>query len=193
MHLKNYFTILELPDGADHAAIRAAYRRLAKIYHPDGGDQRADEAKFAEITEAYDYLIDPARRRRYIDQMTRPMQNHRDSRLAQMEYEEWLRREKMFAFVRQKKQREKEEEEAFKKTFFYKLIHSLDQAYNVIFLLVFIMVIIIPIYKYIDQQSQPESDQQPGIFFVFPVLLGSLFAVAGYYYWYVYKKREDKE
>lgn len=193
MHLKNYFAILELPDGADHGEIRAAYRRLAKIYHPDGGSGQADEAKFAEITEAYDCLIDPARRRRYIDQMTRPMQNHRDSRLAQMEYEEWLRREAMFAYVRQRKQRQKEEEEAFKKTFFYKFINGLDQAYNIIFLIVFVMVIVVPIYKYIDQQSKPESDQQPGIFFVFPVLLGGLFCVAGYYYMFVYKKKGDEE
>lgn len=193
MHLKNYFTILELPDGADHAAIRAAYRRLAKIYHPDGGDQRADEAKFAEITEAYDYLIDPARRRRYIDQMTRPMQNHRDSRLAQMEYEEWLRREQMFAYVRQKKQREKEAEEAYKKTFSYKLLNSVDKAYNILFLFVFAAAIVMPIYKYIDQLSKPESDRQPGIYFVFPVLLGVLFCVAGYYYMFVYKKKSDQE
>lgn len=49
------FKILELNNGASKEEIKAAFRRLAKIYHPDipGGN----EAKFKEISQAYSELM----------------------------------------------------------------------------------------------------------------------------------------
>src|SRR3970282_791782 len=46
--------------------IKRAYRRLARKYHPDvNPNNKAAEAKFREITEAYEVLGDPAKRRQY--------------------------------------------------------------------------------------------------------------------------------
>lgn len=60
------YVILGLPHGASDLEIKRAYRRLARRYHPDinPGD-RAAEARFREILQAYETLIDPARRSRY--------------------------------------------------------------------------------------------------------------------------------
>jgi molecular chaperone DnaJ len=62
----NYYVILGLEPGASPAEIKRAYRRLARRYHPgiNPGD-RAAEAMFGRISEAYDTLNDPERRRQY--------------------------------------------------------------------------------------------------------------------------------
>jgi len=60
------YVILGLEHGASESEIKRAYRRLARRYHPDinPGD-RAAEARFRQILEAYETLIDPERRSRY--------------------------------------------------------------------------------------------------------------------------------
>ena len=65
MSLDPYKT-LGVDKKADEAAIKAAYRRLARQYHPDlnPGDAAAEE-KFKEISEAYDILSDEEKKREY--------------------------------------------------------------------------------------------------------------------------------
>jgi molecular chaperone DnaJ len=60
------YAILGLAHGATVADIKRAYRRLARRYHPgiNPGD-RAAEVLFERISEAYETLIDPSRRRQY--------------------------------------------------------------------------------------------------------------------------------
>ena len=60
------YVVLGLQHGASEADIRRAYRRLARRFHPDinPGD-RAAEARFRQILQAYETLIDPERRSRY--------------------------------------------------------------------------------------------------------------------------------
>jgi len=50
------FTALELPPGATAEEIAAAYRQLAKRWHPDRGGGTAAAARMAEINVAYDVL-----------------------------------------------------------------------------------------------------------------------------------------
>ena len=63
---KDYFQVLGLARGADADEIKRAFRKLARQYHPDvnPGDSQA-EARFKEISEAYEVLSDPDKRRRY--------------------------------------------------------------------------------------------------------------------------------
>src|SRR3954471_9353153 len=54
---QDYYELLGIPRGADDAAIKAAYRRLAKEHHPDRHNGCTDkEAQFKAINEAYDVL-----------------------------------------------------------------------------------------------------------------------------------------
>ena len=63
---RDYFKVLGVDRGADADAIKRSFRKLARQYHPDvnPGDKGA-EAKFKEISEAYEVLSDPDKRRRY--------------------------------------------------------------------------------------------------------------------------------
>ena len=63
---RDYYEVLGVDRNADDAALKKAYRALAKKYHPDvnPGDAEA-EAKFKEATEAYGILSDPEKRRQY--------------------------------------------------------------------------------------------------------------------------------
>lgn len=62
---QNYYDILGVKRDATDEEIRKAFRKLAAKYHPDAG---GDEEKFKEISEAYNTLSDPQKRREY-DQM----------------------------------------------------------------------------------------------------------------------------
>lgn len=63
---RDYYEVLGVPKNADDAALKKAYRVLAKKYHPDTnpGDKEA-EAKFKEASEAYAILSDPQKRQQY--------------------------------------------------------------------------------------------------------------------------------
>ena len=63
---RDYYEVLGVGRDADDAAIKKAYRALAKKYHPDmnPGDQEA-EKKFKEASEAYAVLSDADKRRQY--------------------------------------------------------------------------------------------------------------------------------
>lgn len=61
---KDLYKILGISRSADDKEIRAAYRALAKRYHPDTGAGSSEE-KFREIQDAYEGLGDPARRAAY--------------------------------------------------------------------------------------------------------------------------------
>ena len=69
--LPDYYAILGVPPDATVTVIKKAYRKLARQHHPDTnpGDQEAVE-RFKAITEAYEVLTDPARRKAY--DATRP-------------------------------------------------------------------------------------------------------------------------
>ena len=63
---RDYYEVLGVKKDADDSAIKRAYRKLAKQYHPDSnpGDESAAE-KFREASEAYAVLSDPEKRKAY--------------------------------------------------------------------------------------------------------------------------------
>lgn len=66
MEYKDYYKVLGVNKTASQDDIKKAYRKLAVKYHPDKtkGD-KAKEEKFKEITEAYEVLKDPQKRKQY--------------------------------------------------------------------------------------------------------------------------------
>ena len=79
MEYKDYYKILGVERDADAAAIKKAFRKLARQYHPDlnKGDKKSEE-RFKEINEANDVLSDPEKRKVY-DQLGSNYQQYRQS------------------------------------------------------------------------------------------------------------------
>jgi molecular chaperone DnaJ len=67
MAKRDYYEVLGVPKTASPDEVKSAYRRLARQYHPDVAkeDPKAAEAKFKEISEAYEVLADGQKRRDY--------------------------------------------------------------------------------------------------------------------------------
>jgi len=62
---RDYYQVLELDQKATPDDVRRAYRRLAKLYHPDANKEDGAEEHFKEINEAYAVLSDEERRTAY--------------------------------------------------------------------------------------------------------------------------------
>lgn len=91
MEFVDYYKILAVAEDADSKAIKTAYRKLARKYHPDVSEHKEAEEKFKEVTEAYEVLKDPEKRaqydeyRKYGDPGREP--GREDGRYTQREFE----------------------------------------------------------------------------------------------------------
>jgi curved DNA-binding protein CbpA len=76
---KDYFAVLGVAPQADPAVVKAAYRALAKKYHPDRHPDREVRARqrFQELQEAYELLGDEDRRNQYLQFRERALQQQR--------------------------------------------------------------------------------------------------------------------
>lgn len=71
MEYRDYYKILGVAAGAGADEIKRAFRKLARKYHPDINETPEAEAKFKDVSEAYEVLKDPERRAAY-DQLGSP-------------------------------------------------------------------------------------------------------------------------
>lgn len=65
VEFKDYYRILGVAKDADAKTIKTAYRKLARKYHPDVAKGKDAGERFREVTEAYEVLSDPEKRKRY--------------------------------------------------------------------------------------------------------------------------------
>jgi len=62
---EDYYETLGIPQSADDAEIKKAYRNLARKFHPDICKEPGAEEKFKKINEAYSVLSDEQKKRQY--------------------------------------------------------------------------------------------------------------------------------
>ena len=66
MAKRDYYDVLGINKSASAAEIKKAYRKKAMKYHPDrNADDKEAEAKFKEVSEAYEVLSDKDKRQKY--------------------------------------------------------------------------------------------------------------------------------
>lgn len=88
MENMNYYEILEIKENASEEVIKAAYKALAKKYHPDSfqGSSLEREKSMAQINEAYRVLSDETERRLYDQKMKLQNDNAKVQRKESNEY-----------------------------------------------------------------------------------------------------------
>ena len=62
---RDLYEVLGVPRTADQAELKRAFRKAARLWHPDVNQTPEAEDKFAEISSAYQTLSDPDKRARY--------------------------------------------------------------------------------------------------------------------------------
>jgi molecular chaperone DnaJ len=62
---RDYYEVLGVSKNADASEIKKAYRKLAKMFHPDANDSPDAEEKFKEVQEAYEVLGDAQKKTQY--------------------------------------------------------------------------------------------------------------------------------
>src|SRR5512147_1822313 len=71
MEFKDYYAIMGVARDASADEIKQAYRKLARKFHPDVSKEPDAEARFKEVSEAYEALNDPEKRAAYDEVGTR--------------------------------------------------------------------------------------------------------------------------
>lgn len=91
--MTDHYAILGLNKNATDSEIKAAFRKLAKIYHPDKGSTHPDaKAIFERILKAYNILINPSSRRRYDNSFNyshSQTQQHQKTKPKNKQQKEW--------------------------------------------------------------------------------------------------------
>lgn len=65
VEFQDYYQVLNVPKTASKEEIQKAFRKLARLYHPDVNKDQGSEEKFKKINEAYEVLKNPEARKRY--------------------------------------------------------------------------------------------------------------------------------
>lgn len=146
--MKDYHAILQLPEEATRSEIQAAYRRLAKKYHPDVNKAADSHEKFCEITEAYEFLMNhwPRQSATYPDAGTRAQKyatyHHSE------EYERFRQevRERAHQQAKMRYEKFRRQHEAFQTSGINDLGLLLTIAIRITSIILFLFLLILPVY-----------------------------------------------
>lgn len=187
--MTNHYHILGLQYGATEIEIRRAYRNLVKQFHPDVNKSPDAEKKFVQIQLAYEILTDPAQRNNY-NRLHEDNAGKAEQERRERIYKLWVEhQERQSRYRRAVEHSYQHQEEADREK---RIISGAHSFFNLVFLLLFIAIAVIPIWQYIAQLSKPQQDQRSILYFLIPASLGISFLVVGYYYWFVVKIDKNK-
>lgn len=181
MVLAGYYEILGLPVDSSIEEIKKAYRKKARLYHPDINPAPDAKDRFISITEAYEFL----------------MANHEkirsDDQAYQQAMEDWRK-------YRQDRSRKRANVYArssygtFKNTQFYKTTRIFDGTTIIFSFAVSVMVLIYTVYGYIFRLRHPiPGAEKLSVFaFIMLLMLGMLFFVVSFIYLRAYQETNKK-
>jgi hypothetical protein len=158
MLISEYYNILGLPVNSSIEEIKKAYRKKARLYHPDINNLPDAKDKFIRLTEAYDFLI----------------ANHEKGQLDDQDYfrvvEEWRK-------YRQDRSRQRAQYYArssyarFKNSKYYKSTRILNTSSIIFNFAIAITVLIFTVFGYILKLKNPIPGEENRTLFSFILLL----------------------
>jgi curved DNA-binding protein CbpA len=187
--MKNYYHILGIESNASEDEIRSAFRSKAKELHPDVNPDPDAHAQFMECQQAYSFLLDHTQRHNYNSMLNAEKISRAELERREMVYKLWVEHQQRKA--RTRTAMESVRYDAQGNPLKRKIWRGVNLAYNITFMLLFLSVIIIPIYNYTVDLKRPEQLQRSPLFFVVPMLVGVIFLAYGYYYWFILKTDND--
>ena len=181
MTINNYYEILGIQSNASIDDIKKAYRKKARLYHPDINPAPDAKDHFISITEAYEFLIANYQKIKTDDQ------------LYQQAMDDWRK-------YRQDRSRKRAtvyaraSYETFKSTKFYKTTRIFDGTSIIFSFIVSIMVLIYTVYGYFFRLKHPIPGlEKPSVFaFIMLLLLGMIFFIVSFIYLRAYQETSKK-
>ena len=122
--MQSYYDILGVSQSANNDQIKTAFRRLAKLYHPDKNPQGKDQ--FEKILMAYEILIDSSRRQQYDSKLKYGnAENFKPKKSGTQKQKEW-------SFSDEEMKRRNYYKEHYKKEYerYVKHVHVTKKNYN---------------------------------------------------------------
>jgi len=181
MTITDYYKILDLPINSTIDEIKKAYRKKARLYHPDINPAPDAKDHFIIITEAYEFLI----------------ANHEKIQSDDQAYEKAMEDWRKYRQDRSRKRATvyaRSSYETFKNTKFYKTTRIFDGTSIIFSFAVSIMVLIYTIYGYNFRLKHPIPGMEKPSFFAFVMLLflGIIFFVVSFIYLRAYQETNRK-
>jgi len=185
MTLSDYYKILDLPFNASEEDIKRAYRKKARLFHPDVNNSANAGDMFIIVTEAYDFLI------------SHQGESSSDEQAYNQSVEEWRKyrqdrsRQRAQAYSRASYTR-------FTSSKFYKSTRILDGTTIIFSFAMAVMVLIYTIFGFIFRLKHPfnELEKPPLFSFIFLLALSTILFTVSFIYLRTFirqsKKRKKK-
>ena len=181
MTITDYYKLLDLPVNSSIDEIKKAYRKKARLYHPDINPAPDAKDRFISITEAYEFL----------------MANHEKIRTNDQAYQQAMDDWRKYRQDRSRKRATvyaRASYSTFKNTKFYKTTRIFDVTTIIFSFVISLMVLIYTIYGYIYRLRHPIPGMEKLSVFAFIMLLilGMIFFVVSFIYLRAYQETNKK-
>lgn len=182
MILAEYYELLGISADSSNEEIKKAYRKKARLYHPDINPSPNAKDLFISITEAYEFLI----------------ANHEKIKSDDLAYykamEDWRKyrqdrsRKRATAYARTSYS-------TFKNTRFYKTTRIFDGTTIIFSFAISILVLVYTVFGYIFRLRHPISGlEKPSVFsFILLLIMGVTFFIVSFIYLIVYLGSSKKQ
>jgi hypothetical protein len=181
MILTDYYEILGLPVNSSLEEIKKAYRKKARLYHPDINPESDAKDHFISATEAYEFLI------AYHESILTEEQAYQQAMEDWRKYRQDRSRKRATAYARTSY-------ENFKRTKLYKTTRIFDGTTIFFSFTVSIIVIVYTVFGFIFRLNHPIPGlEKPSVFaFVMLLVLGITFFVISFIYLRDYQSKSKK-
>jgi len=181
MTLADYYEILGLQAGVSVDEIKKAYRKKARLYHPDINHDPDAKDIFISLTEAYEFLI------ANFDKLKTDDEAYRQAMDDWRKYRQDRSRQKARVYARASYN-------TFTNTKFYKTTRILDGTTIIISFIIAIIVLVYSIYGYFFRLSHPIPGlKNPTVFtFLMFLTLGLVFFIVSFIYLKAYIETSKK-